>query len=153
MPATDSEGTVVDSEVVPVFPSGLCEDSDSADLGYPVPSPLRPERLERHSELGIFDAQDLHREYCRVLRPAYRDSGEFDRLFKDVNVMQERLTAPMEASQPTAPVLMDLDKLEKFMLLQEKYEANQARKAYTQAMSDFKKNPPEIPQIMCKIAT
>ena len=39
---------------------------------------------------------------------------------------------------------MDLDKLEKFMLLQEKYEANQARKAYTQAMSDFKKNPPEI---------
>jgi hypothetical protein len=39
---------------------------------------------------------------------------------------------------------MDLDKLEKFMLLQEKYEANQARKAYTQAMSDFKKNPPSI---------
>jgi hypothetical protein len=39
---------------------------------------------------------------------------------------------------------MDLEKLEKFMLLQEKYEANQARKAYTQAMSDFKKNPPEI---------
>ena len=39
---------------------------------------------------------------------------------------------------------MDLDKLEKFMALQEKWEANQARKAYTQAMSDFKKNPPEI---------
>ncbi|MFH2073751.1 MAG: ERF family protein [Pseudomonadota bacterium] len=39
---------------------------------------------------------------------------------------------------------MDLDKLERFMLLQEKYEANQARKAYTQAMSDFKKAPPEI---------
>jgi hypothetical protein len=39
---------------------------------------------------------------------------------------------------------MDLEKLEKFMLLQEKWEANQARKAYTQAMSDFKKNPPEI---------
>ena len=39
---------------------------------------------------------------------------------------------------------MDLDKLEKFMALQEKWEANQARKAYTQAMSDFKKNSPEI---------
>lgn len=39
---------------------------------------------------------------------------------------------------------MDLDKLERFMLLQEKYEANQARKAYTAAMSDFKKAPPEI---------
>lgn len=33
---------------------------------------------------------------------------------------------------------MDLDKLEKFMLLQEKYEANQARKAYNLAMADFK---------------
>jgi len=39
---------------------------------------------------------------------------------------------------------MNLDKLERFMDLQEKWEANQARKAYTQAMSDFKKNPPEI---------
>ena len=39
---------------------------------------------------------------------------------------------------------MDLDKLAQFMALQEKWEANQARKAYTQAMSDFKKNPPEI---------
>ncbi len=39
---------------------------------------------------------------------------------------------------------MDLDKLEKFMALQEKWEANQARKAYTQAMSDFKKDPPKI---------
>ena len=39
---------------------------------------------------------------------------------------------------------MDLDKLKQFMELQEKWEANQARKAYTQAMSDFKKDPPEI---------
>ncbi len=39
---------------------------------------------------------------------------------------------------------MDLEKLEKMMDLQTKWEANQARKAYTQAMSDFKKNPPEI---------
>lgn len=39
---------------------------------------------------------------------------------------------------------MDLNKLEKFMELQEKWEATQARKAYTEAMSEFKKNPPEI---------
>ncbi len=39
---------------------------------------------------------------------------------------------------------MDLEKVEKMMDLQNKWEANQARKAYTQAMSDFKKNPPEI---------
>jgi hypothetical protein len=39
---------------------------------------------------------------------------------------------------------MDLEKLEKMMILQEKWEANQARKAYTAAMSEFKKNPPEI---------
>jgi hypothetical protein len=39
---------------------------------------------------------------------------------------------------------MDLEKLEKMMDLQNKWEANQARKAYTQAMSDFKKAPPEI---------
>lgn len=39
---------------------------------------------------------------------------------------------------------MDLTALEKMMELQEKYEKNQARKAYTKAMSDFKKTPPEI---------
>lgn len=39
---------------------------------------------------------------------------------------------------------MDLEKLEKFMELQARYEQNQARKAYSQAMSDFKANPPEI---------
>jgi hypothetical protein len=39
---------------------------------------------------------------------------------------------------------MDLDKLEKFMQLQERWEANEAKKAYTQAMADFKKNPPKI---------
>uniref|UniRef100_A0A6H1ZTR6 Putative Erf family protein n=1 Tax=viral metagenome TaxID=1070528 RepID=A0A6H1ZTR6_9ZZZZ len=36
---------------------------------------------------------------------------------------------------------MDLDKLERFMALQEKWEANQARKAYTQAMAAFKSEP------------
>lgn len=39
---------------------------------------------------------------------------------------------------------MDLDKLKQFMDLQERWEANEARKAYTEAMSNFKKNPPAI---------
>lgn len=39
---------------------------------------------------------------------------------------------------------MDLDKLEKFMALQERWEANEAKKSYTLAMADFKKNPPKI---------
>lgn len=39
---------------------------------------------------------------------------------------------------------LDLDKVEKAMALQEKWEANEARKAYHDAMAGFKANPPEI---------
>jgi len=39
---------------------------------------------------------------------------------------------------------MDLEKLEKFMELQARWEENQAKKAYYQAMAAFKANPPEI---------
>lgn len=39
---------------------------------------------------------------------------------------------------------MELDKLEKFMELQERFEQNEARKAYHEAMAAFKENPPEI---------
>jgi hypothetical protein len=39
---------------------------------------------------------------------------------------------------------MDLDKLEKFMVLQEKWEANQARKAYHLSMAGFKANLPPV---------
>jgi len=38
----------------------------------------------------------------------------------------------------------DLEKLEKVMALQERYEAVQAKKAYNEAMSAFKANPPQI---------
>lgn len=38
----------------------------------------------------------------------------------------------------------DLDRLERLMALQEKWEAGQARKAYIDAMSRFKKSPPHI---------
>lgn len=38
----------------------------------------------------------------------------------------------------------DLDKLKQLLDLQERFEANEAKKAYHQAMSDFKANPPKI---------
>jgi hypothetical protein len=38
----------------------------------------------------------------------------------------------------------DLDKLEKLMVLQERYEANEAKKVYVGAMAAFKANPPRI---------
>lgn len=38
----------------------------------------------------------------------------------------------------------DLDKLERLMILQEKWEANQAKKAYSEAMTAFKASPPKI---------
>lgn len=39
---------------------------------------------------------------------------------------------------------VDLDKLEKVMGLQERWEANEAKKAYHNAMAEFKANPPKI---------
>lgn len=38
----------------------------------------------------------------------------------------------------------DLEKLEKLLSLQERWESNEAKKAYHQAMTAFKANPPEI---------
>jgi len=39
---------------------------------------------------------------------------------------------------------MDVGKLKELLDLQERWDATQAKKAYVQAMSDFKANPPEI---------
>ena len=38
----------------------------------------------------------------------------------------------------------DLSKLEQLLTLQERYEANEAKKAYNKAMAEFKANPPKI---------
>lgn len=65
--------------------------------------------------------------------------------------MTESLT-PYEPT-PTTPASMIMtaigsgaspDTLERLWALQEKYEANEARKAYHKAMAEFKRNPPEI---------
>lgn len=51
---------------------------------------------------------------------------------------------PMQMLQMAVEQGADLDKLQKLMDLQERWEANEARKAYVVAMSAFKKDPPEI---------
>lgn len=58
--------------------------------------------------------------------------------------MEQALALPIKQESPQAMMMaaidkgVDLDKLEKFMLLQERYEQNQARKAYHVAMAAFK---------------
>ena len=59
--------------------------------------------------------------------------------------------APINIDRSPAALMMvaiekgfDLDKVARAMDLQERWEANEARKAYHDAMSGFKANPPEI---------
>jgi len=55
---------------------------------------------------------------------------------------QER--SPSEMIQMAIAQGADLEKLEKLLSLQERWEANEARKAYHKAMAAFKANPPKI---------
>lgn len=67
-------------------------------------------------------------------------------------VIEERSTAVVAQSAATpADMIMyvmqkggSIDQLEKFMELQLRWEADQARKAFVEAMAEFKKNPPQI---------
>jgi len=51
---------------------------------------------------------------------------------------------PMGLLQMAVESNADLDRLEKLMGMQERWEGNQARKEYIKALSEFKKSPPEI---------
>lgn len=53
-------------------------------------------------------------------------------------------TSPAEMIKTALDGRMDLDKLEKFLGLQERYDANEAKKAYNLAMAAFKADPPRI---------
>ena len=58
---------------------------------------------------------------------------------------QSRLTSsPSEMIRLAVSGGADLDKLEKLLAIQERWEATEARKEYHQAMSDFKATPPKI---------
>jgi len=52
--------------------------------------------------------------------------------------VQSTAVTPMDMLKMAVSQGADLDKLEKLMALQERWEANEARKAFTVAMSDFK---------------
>lgn len=59
----------------------------------------------------------------------------------DVTVVD---SAPVSAIERMLAGGVKPEDLEKFLAIQERYEKNEAKKAYTQAMADFKANPPTI---------
>lgn len=59
-------------------------------------------------------------------------------------VEQKANPTPAELIQSAVAGGADLDKLEKLLALQERWEKNEARKAYHRAMAEFKANPPKI---------
>lgn len=56
----------------------------------------------------------------------------------------KRSPDPLEILQAAIDKGLDAGTLEKLMALQERWEANEARKEFVEAMNQFKKNPPEI---------
>jgi hypothetical protein len=61
-----------------------------------------------------------------------------------VHPMPRQAITPMDMIHVAIQQNADIDKLEKLMALQERWEANEARKAFVTALSGFKRNPPEI---------
>jgi hypothetical protein len=60
------------------------------------------------------------------------------------NDQQIAAVDPMQLLAVAVQQGADIDKLEKLMALQERWEANNARKAFTVAMAKFKENPPRL---------
>lgn len=67
--------------------------------------------------------------------------------------MEKAVAVKQETAVETSPADMirfaiekgaDLDKIEKLMILKERYDANEAKKSYNQAMASFKTDPPKI---------
>jgi len=63
---------------------------------------------------------------------------------KKKEIQVEQGNAPADLIKFAMTNNSDLEKLERLLVLQERYEANEAKKAYHIAMADFKANPPEI---------
>lgn len=61
----------------------------------------------------------------------------------EMELVQDQVT-PMGILQLAISQGADIDKLTKLMELQERWEANKARKAFNAAMAKFKANPPQI---------
>lgn len=65
-------------------------------------------------------------------------------MMKEIIKTEEQSGTPSQMIQLAVAKGADLDKLEKLLNLQERWEKNEAKKAYNQAMSNFKANPPKI---------
>ena len=59
-------------------------------------------------------------------------------------IVKTEMQSPAEMIKLAVSGGADLTKLEKLLELQEKWEKNEAKKAYHKAMSEFKANPPKI---------
>mgnify|MGYP001168649330 CR=1 FL=1 len=57
---------------------------------------------------------------------------------------EQAVSSPQQMIQLAISSGADLEKLEKLLTLQERWESNEARKAYHAAMAKFKANPPKI---------
>lgn len=67
-----------------------------------------------------------------------------DRPETELIVPQRAVITPMSVLEIAVQQGADIEKLTALMALQERWEANQARKSYNTAMAEFKKNPPRI---------
>ena len=63
---------------------------------------------------------------------------------QQVEPQQMAVVTPMDMLRLAVEKGADMDKLQQLMGLQERWEANEAKKAYVVAMSNFKANPPQI---------
>jgi hypothetical protein len=71
-------------------------------------------------------------------------SAVAERVQRDVPQSVPGAVTPMQMLQIAVQQGADLDKLEKLMGLQERWEANEAKKAFVAAMAAFKADPPSI---------
>lgn len=62
----------------------------------------------------------------------------------ETQIMKPTNLTPAELIMAAVSGQADLEKVEKLLELQERWEKRQAEKAYNKAISDFKSNPPEI---------
>lgn len=77
--------------------------------------------------------------------PKYEtDVAKFDERHKDESMPVPVDNSPAALMQIALTKGMDLDKLEKMLDLQTKWEERESRKAYTKAMAAFKVDPPSI---------
>jgi hypothetical protein len=62
----------------------------------------------------------------------------------ELQVIEQPPVTPMQMISQALSSGAGAEQMKQMMDLQERFEANEARKAFTRAMNDFKKNPPKI---------